>query len=820
MKKRTLKSKAAWQGMAVAIGTLAIAGVPAMVEAQALRVDVNADGSYSIAEPNQTSPVLTAGVAAEIEGHWVQASQYPHHAVQQSSAAGYLGQATEWQVTFSGLQGEPDLVYRLRAYAAEPFADLEVEVENKTGSAIHVEALRSVEATGGEIVNLGGPAAQDRVLSDSFSEDRPAMKIYDLAGKPNGLHLGAGSQLIYNRQSHESWFVGALSADRFLTILRLHVDKTAGGDARVAAYEVESTGTTEIEKAYSLREDGPADRVELSVEVPAGETLQSEPVLMGASSDYHAQLETYGSLIRQIHHARVSSPPLMGWWSWTAFYFGLNDAAAETNALWVGENLKPLGYNVFHIDEGYQYARGEYTTPNATLFPHGMASLEYKIRGLGLLPGIWTAPFEVSNRSWVYENHPDWLVTNEKGQPIQIGTVETDRLYVLDTTNPGAADYLRQTYSTMNKLWGIHYFKLDFMDDTAVEGHHYRPNTSALQAQRIGLGIIRDTVGDGVYLDKDGSPMLSPVGYVNYGRISQDTGHSFRATREAATGIAARYYMNRNFYISDPDAFSLSADIIGGQSSSDRAPLTLDQARASIALAAVSGGMLEIGDDLPTLDKSPERIALLKNQDVIDMIRLGRASVPVDLMDYAEKDVQPSEFLLNESKRQKMLTLFNWTADSDKRTVTLSKLGLADSAHTTAVDVFTGKSYRPNGDGAIQLELPPESAALIKLIDTGVAATEPAVTLSVPEGGDAGEPVALSAAWKDGDPVVAYHWNLDDGTTQDGREISHTWTGPGDYEVRLTAVGLSGKSATQSVHIKITGQMKTDFDPASNRRLR
>ena len=32
-----------------------------------------------------------------------------------------------------------------------------------------------------------------------------------------------GSQLIYNRQSHESWFVGALSADRFLTILRLHV---------------------------------------------------------------------------------------------------------------------------------------------------------------------------------------------------------------------------------------------------------------------------------------------------------------------------------------------------------------------------------------------------------------------------------------------------------------------------------------------------------------------------------------------------------------------------------------------------------------------
>ena len=84
-----------------------------------------------------------------------------------------------------------------------------------------------------------------------------------------------------------------------------------------------------------------------------------------------------------------------------------------------------------------------------------MASLEYKIHGLGLVPGIWAAPFEVSNRSWVYEHHRDWLVKNNVGQPLQIGSVETDRLYVLDTTNPGAEDYLRQTYATLVDEWGI-----------------------------------------------------------------------------------------------------------------------------------------------------------------------------------------------------------------------------------------------------------------------------------------------------------------------------------------------------------------------------
>jgi hypothetical protein len=58
----------------------------------------------------------------------------------------------------------------------------------------------------------------------------------------------------------------------------------------------------------------------------------------------------------------------MGWWSWTAYYFGLNEGAALTNAQWEAEHLKSLGYNIFHIDEGYQYARGEYITPNATCF--------------------------------------------------------------------------------------------------------------------------------------------------------------------------------------------------------------------------------------------------------------------------------------------------------------------------------------------------------------------------------------------------------------------------------------------------------------------
>jgi hypothetical protein len=66
--------------------------------------------------------------------------------------------------------------------------------------------------------------------------------------------------------------------------------------------------------------------------------------------------------------------------------------------------------------------------------------------------------------------------------------------------------------------------------------------------------------------------------------------------------MAARYYMNRNYFVADPDAFMVTASSAKGQ-------LSLDEAKVSIAVAVVSGGMLEIGDALPSLSSEPERLA-------------------------------------------------------------------------------------------------------------------------------------------------------------------------------------------------------------------
>ncbi|MGC1300235.1 MAG: alpha-galactosidase, partial [Alloacidobacterium sp.] len=390
----------------------------------ALSVTVNGqDGSYQFG-PIGSQPVLHASTGALVNHTWLRAGSYPSRSVAESPFSDALGSGRQLTVTCSGLSGSPDLIYVLQLYTQNPYGTIQVRLRNGTGKATSVQAIRSVEATGDSIVNLGEHPSDERILSDSFSEDWPDLVIYDLGGAPDGMHRGVGSQLIYNRQTKQSLFLGALTSDRFLTILRLKAEGK-GADAKIASYNVESTGTTEIQKDLSEAETlAPkhltSDRIELSLPLNPGEEMSSERVMFAAGPDYLAQLRTYGSAIRQLHHARVSSRIPMGWWSWTAYYAGINEGETLANADWLSQHLNSLGYNFFQIDEGYQYARGEFVTANATKFPNGMRSVAHHILKDGLTVGLWTAPFEVSSRAWVYEHHKEWLVHNSKGEPIPL----------------------------------------------------------------------------------------------------------------------------------------------------------------------------------------------------------------------------------------------------------------------------------------------------------------------------------------------------------------------------------------------------------------
>src|SRR5271166_627530 len=768
-----MKCKLTIFGLALAIVVLqasavgeaqAAAGVaqPAMIRGGDLSVAVFNDGSYALRSAAISGDVLHATVEVDTATGTLTPTIYPRHVTSVSTFNDALGTGQMLTETLSGLQGAADLVCEFRVYADRPWGDIRIKVTNSAAQPVVIHSIRVVKAGGGTVLQLNGPDTEDRVLSDGLSED--PSQIADLGEPSGGIHRSFSSQLIYNRKSGQSLFLGTLSADSLVTVF--HLRSSSRPDAHVLSYDVEDTGTTEYLRDQS-QPYGEANEVPLRLEVAPGESASSERLMFAIGPAYHAQLENYGNAIRILHNARTSSPMLIGWWSWTAYYYGVTEGTMQTNADWLAQNLLTTGYRYFQIDEGYQFARGEYATADGTAFPHGMAAMGHHIENDGLTFGLWAAPFQVSDRSWVYQNHRDWLVRNLRGEPIHIGTVgaKGEELYALDTTNPGAQEYLRQTYRALVNDWGARFLKLDFMDAASVEGVFSRPNTTALQALRIGLEVIRETVGDNVVLDKDGSPMLTPVGIVDTGRISQDTGHTFGSTREAATGIAGRYYMNHNFYEADPDAFTVSEQIIPDRIwHGNKVPLTLDEAEASIALSAVSGGMFEIGDDLPALGASPQRMALVRNSDLLDMARLGRSSVPLDLMTYRAEDKQPSVFLLKEDNRQWILTIFNWTEEPRSRSIAFEDLGIEPDRSFTASDVLRG-GMLPIRDGRIAIDQPAHSVRVLKLVKNSVTARSPEFEMRVPPGAQAGETVEFRAISPGETPVLKYRWNFGDGVS-------------------------------------------------------
>jgi hypothetical protein len=235
-------------------------------------------------------------------------------------------------------------------------------------------------------------------------------------------------------------------------------------------------------------------------------------------------------------------------------------------------------------------------------------------------------------------------------------------------------------------------------------------------------------------------------------------------------------------------------------------------------LSAVSGGMYEIGDDLPMLGAEKDRLALVENQDLLRIAKVSRAFTPVDLLSYESEDEQPSIFFLKQEQRQSMLAVFNWTEKPRSHTLTLAALGLPASHTFQGFDVLNqNESFGIEG-GAVRLaNQPPHSVRMIKLIDSAVPAAAPTVTAQVPAEAKAGDSIKLSAqAQATGVPALSFRWDFGDGTTADGSVATHTYTRSADFTVKLTVDGLDGMVAEQTFPVKVTGTVGL---PPGSRRL-
>jgi hypothetical protein len=187
-------------------------------------------------------------------------------------------------------------------------------------------------------------------------------------------------------------------------------------------------------------------------------------------------------------------------------------------------------------------------------------------------------------------------------------------------------------------------------------------------------------------------------------------------------------------------------------------------------------------------------------------------------MTYRSQDQQPSILLLKENPRQQILTVFNWTGETQSHTLSLDALGLKSKTSYKATDVLRHGAV-PIQNGALTLTLPPHSVRMLKLIDNAVSESDPVFAAQAPASGHAGTMIQFHAAEESAEaPVLQYHWEFGDGVSADGVDVSHAYTQGSQFTVTVTATGLNRRTLQHTLGISVSGAVPTVYDPTAKQR--
>ncbi|MHA1269650.1 MAG: alpha-galactosidase [Candidatus Helarchaeota archaeon] len=380
------------------------------------------------------------------------------------------------------------------------------------------------------------------------------------------------------------------------------------------------------------------------------ESIKSERLYILFSKDSIENLKQYFKISGEISGAKKWDHIITGFCTWYNYYQNISEDECIKNLIQIKSQKSNIPIEYFQLDDGYQIICGDWPEPTNKKFPNGMKNLVEKIKERGLKPGLWIAPFLVSPISKLYKEHPDWVIKNKNGKPIAScwnpnlygGSTSNWKmfkgvfkpLYALDTTNPEVQTWLYNLFTKISKEWGFEYIKIDFIYAAALQGVRYEKVTRA-QAYRQGIEIIRDAVGDDVFILGCGAPLGPSIGIVNGMRVSCDTAECWEsfyskilevlfkmppslAVLAAMNNNLLLSFMHNNWWINDPDCLMVREK---------GSKLTLNEVQTEITAIGLTNGLYMISDNLTKL--APNRLKLIKKFIPIDSVN----AIPLDLFD-------------------------------------------------------------------------------------------------------------------------------------------------------------------------------------------
>jgi alpha-galactosidase len=479
-------------------------------------------------------------------------------------------------------------------------------------------------------------------------------------------------------------------------------------DGRIAAWYDDTVQGTPLKGGFSLTLESLCNQ---EMVLPPGASKTAGRLIFNIAPDPFTALESYAQAVGDVHKVRLNSI-INGWCNWFFTHEFVTEEEIVRNTEFAAAHLKTYGLEYIQIDDGYQRAYGSWE--GGDNFPHGMKWMANKIREHGLRPGIWVAPYCITDGTDVHQHHPDWLVRNldgsiklcRKAQPTPVseggyGDPQFMRdIYGLDITNPAAAEWMRKLFDTIANDWGYDFIKIDFVEWTLLAAERYQdPAFSKAAAYRKGFEIMRQATGPNRHL-LDCGPMNVTVGLLDSTRIELDLAwlsweQYVKHSNSNAPAMAKRYYFHKRTWINDDDHLGLAL-------------LTIPQAQAAASIIALSGGTMISGDRLIDLD--PTRLEILKKV----LPAYGVAARPIDLFERDEPEIFAVPVKRNFGEWL-VVGIFNYDENAAaEKQVSLDRLRL-DSAKKYVAHEFWGQSLLGEVQGELRVKLEPSSVALVAL---------------------------------------------------------------------------------------------------------
>ncbi len=393
--------------------------------------------------------------------------------------------------------------------------------------------------------------------------------------------------------------------------------------------------------------------------------IRADLVYIISNKSINDAFEQYFGLIKPPIPMKKKIP--RGWCSWYYYYTKIDEKQVYNNL----EFLRSKGrkFDVFQLDDGYQTAVGDWLSIN-NKFPGGIAPIARKVRTMGMVPGIWLAPFIASRKSMIFKNHPEWFLRTTDGKPVIAGWNPNwdmfGYFYALDTTHPEYQEYIRNVINTFVHEWGFGYLKLDFVYAASLCGKAYDMSISSAQRLKLGYSLIRDIAGDKVFILGCGAPLSASIGYVDGMRIGPDVApywiakYRYYLTRDphalctkfAIRSILNRSQMHRYLWLNDPDCIMLRQK---------ETKLTKEERMSLINAVIITSGMYFISDSLALLTNEDWKL-MDTIDELIQICNTGKC-YPVDIMEN-----EMSEIIYNSSG---YIAFFNFSDNSRKKIVQL-----------------------------------------------------------------------------------------------------------------------------------------------------